>query len=211
MRILIGAPVASGLTPGTDMALHRIVKKTFMETGCWPDLQIEGRYEVAHARNRLAKKAMSEGYDYLFFIDDDVTPPDDVLLKLLEHDVDVCLGFYMHRTKSRLEESLTNLCHLGERSFLHQYTRDELRALRESGENLIQVHGGGLGCALIKTSVFERISWPWFRWYIYGQDGYGILSEDLYFDVKCEKVGIPIHADTRIHCKHQFRFDQECD
>lgn len=211
MKILIGAPASGGITPGTDEAVHRIVKETFMETGCWPDFKVEPNYEVAHARNRLAKLAVDGGYDYLFFIDDDVTPKPDALLMLLEHDVDVCLGYYLHRTRSYVEESKTNLCKLGEHSFLNQYTREELRELRESGKNLIKVHGGGLGCSLIKSSVFNRIKWPFFRWYIYGKEGYGILSEDLYFDVKCEKAGIPIHADTRVHCGHLFRNVMESD
>lgn len=209
MKILLGVPAATGLTPQTDMAIHRIVKKTFMETGWWPVLHIEPNYEVAHARNRIANKARGEGYDYVFFMDDDVVPEDDALLNLLEHDVDVCLGYYVHRNRSHGEEKKTNLCKLGEHSFLNQYSRDELRQLKESGEHLIQVHGGGLGCSLIKTSVFDRVKWPWFRWYIYGTEGYGILSEDLYFDVKCEKAGIPIHADTRVHCGHMLRYVQE--
>ena len=211
MRILLGVPAASGITPATDMAIHRIVRRTFMETGWWPELHIESGYEVAHARTRIASKARKDGYDRIFFMDDDVVPQDDALLHLLEHDVDVCLGFYVHRSRSKGEDSKTNLCKLGEHSFTQQYTRAELRSLRESGTDLIKVHGGGLGCALVKTSVIDRISWPWFRWYIYGKEGYGILSEDLYFDVKCEKAGIPIHADTRVHCGHMLRYVQEAD
>ena len=211
MKVLLAVPAATGIMPQTDEAIHRIIRRTYDERGVWPDLKIEANYEVAHARNRLAKIAMDGGYDYVFFMDDDVVPHDDALLNLMEHDVDVCLGYYVHRSRSKGEERKTNLCKLGEHSFTDQYGRDELRKLRENGQKLIRVHGGGLGCSLVKTSVFERISWPYFRWYIYGQDGYGILSEDLYFDVKCEKVGIPIHADTRVSCGHMLRYVQEAD
>jgi len=153
-------------------------------------------YTVDHARNNIAKKAMQMGVDYVLMVDNDVVLPPDALANLMEHDAPVALGYYVHTGKSEL----TCLCKTGHVNFDDQYTCDELHALRDSGVAEITVKGGGLGCALIETCVFEQISWPFFRWYVYGSGA--ILSEDLYFAVKCENAGIRIVADPRVACGH---------
>lgn len=209
MNILIATPTYENIMPDTYRSVSKVVKKTFYETGWWPEWDFIRGYTVDNARNHIAKKALS-GYDSVLMVDNDVILPEDALLNLLEHDEDVAMGYYVHRSSTGGRIESTNVCKLGENNFTKQYTRAELRALRDAGEHKVRIHGGGLGCALVKTSVFERISWPFFRWYIYG-DGHGTLSEDLYFCVKCEKAGIPIYVDTRVHCKHCIRHFEDAD
>ena len=57
----------------------------------------------------------------------------------------------------------------------------EVRAMKEAGETKIEIHGGGMGCALIRTEVFRKLSYPWYDWVNYGDANRGMLSEDLYF------------------------------
>ena len=84
-----------------------------------------------------------------------------------------------------------------------QYTGGELAAYRNNGENLVRVHGGGMGCILIRCSALRRMSYPYYKWVDYGNGG--MLSEDLYFCEQCRMVGIKIYADTRVSCGHMFR------
>lgn len=209
MEILIATPTYENIMPDTYKAVSKLVKKTFYEAGCWPEWDFVRGYTVDNARNFIAEKALG-GYDYVLMVDNDVIPKEDALLNLLEHDEDVVLGYYVHRARTGERIEKTSICKLGEKDFTQQYTRDELRAMREDGHSKIRVHGGGLGCALVRTSVFERISWPFFRWYIYS-DRHGTLSEDLYFCIKCENAGIPIYADTRVHCEHYIRHYEDAD
>ena len=93
----------------------------------------------------------------------------------------------------------------------------ELIALRDSGEYAIDVKGGGLGCALIRTEVFERLEFPWFEWKDLGYedcfavDVYGCTDrfqsggEDIEFCNACRYEGIRITADARVACGHEFR------
>lgn len=210
MKILIATPTYENIMPDTYAGVSRVVKKTFFETGCWPDWQFIRGYDVAAARNRIAQKAVDGGYDYVMMIDNDIIVPDDALVNMLSHGEDVVLGYYVHRSYTGGRIEATSVCKLGETSFTKQYTRQELQMLREAGCFKEQIHGGGMGCALIRTNVFDRISWPWFRWYIY-EDRHGTLSEDLYFCVKCGNKNIPIYTDTRVHCKHNIRYFQDAD
>ena len=154
-------------------------------------------YTVADARHAMVARARELAADYLLMVDSDVILPIDALANLLECDAHVNLGYYAHRGS---DGRLTNLCVLGG-GFRHQYTAADMHAKRASGDPLLIVKGGGLGCALVKMEVFDLISYPFFRWYVY-PDGHGTLSEDLFFALKCEKAGIPIVADARVECGH---------
>ena len=73
-----------------------------------------------------------------------------------------------------------------------------LQEMSDAGKHKIKIHGGGMGCAMIKTDVFRRIRYPWYDWVNYAGRNRGMLSEDLYFCEACRKKGIPIYADTRV-------------
>ena len=148
------------------------------------------------------EKLKAENADYVLMVDNDVILQGDTLRNLLEQPVDVCLGFYAHRW-GNVYNGRTNVCRLGEYNYTDMYSVEELRQLRESGVYREQIHGGGLGCALIKTDVFNRIAFPYFKWTHY-QDG-NVLGEDLNFCERCKEQNIPIYVDTRVGCQHLFR------
>lgn len=197
MRILLAIP-----TFGGDIKAATADSIANMENcGCEIIQKSVVGYGCAPARTRIVELACEKGCDRILMVDSDVELPPDALSCLLEHDVDVCLGYYA--TQGRFDGE-TCLCKTGRVNFDRKYNASEIRELRERGERLIEVKGGGLGCALIKTSVFERLAYPWFKWVDYA-DGHGTLSEDLYFCDECAHAGIKIHADTRVACRHAFR------
>ena len=80
--------------------------------------------------------------------------------------------------------------------------------IREKGQYKLQIHGGGMGCALIRMDVFKRIPYPWYDWVNYHDANHGMLSEDLYFCEGCRKANIPVYTDTRAGCGHMLRHIQ---
>lgn len=172
---------------------HSVTVRSLRGYGCGP------------ARTRIADMAVEGGYDYVLMVDDDVVMPQDALQNLLEHETGVCLGFYARQGKS---DGTTCLSKLGRHNFDDPFSASELRGLREAGTYTVEVKGGGMGCALIRTDVFGRIEYPYFKWVDY-DDRHGTLSEDLYFCVQCSRANIPIYADTRVACGHFFRHKQE--
>lgn len=201
MKILLAVPTYETIYPDTFKSiwdLERGGNEVIFEF-------IRG-YDVATARNKIAQRALDLKADYLFMVDNDVILPPDALIKLLEDPKDVCLGFYKHRNKVDKQDDITCVCKMGEQNFFNQYTGKELSDLRKNGQYKLQIHGGGMGCALIKTSVFERIKFPYFDWVNY--ESKKLLSEDLYFCVQCGKANIPIYCDTRVRCGHIMRYAQ---
>lgn len=166
------------------------------------------------ARNRIAADALNAHYDRVLMVDNDIELPHDALRNLLEHDQLIVMGWYLNRY-SRGEEKYTCLF---KRLFDWQmFTADELKEKRDSGEYLIRVKGGGLGCALIKPDLFRVLPFPWFEWTdlerermdvesVYEcKDAFQSGGEDINFCNLVRDSGMIIYCDTRVACGHEFR------
>lgn len=211
MRILIAVPTFENIYPDTFKSIY--------------DLDVSGHdvafeyvrgYDCATARNRIAQMSLDRGVDYVLMVDNDVVLPKDALVNLLDDPKDVCLGYYAHRDTDNIYRGRTCVCKLltdtGARwknyPFESEYTGQELAELKAKGEHKVRIHGGGMGCAFIKTDVFEKVKYPWYDWVNYKDEKRGMLSEDLYFCEGCRKNSIPIFTDTRVNCGHMLRHVQ---
>lgn len=197
MKIFIAVPTYENIQPETFKSIYGLDK-----CGHWVVFDYVRGYDVASARNYIAKQAIRERADYVLMVDNDISLPGDALKNLLETPVDVCLGFYAHRW-GNVFDGRTCVCKLGEFNYTNQYHMDELKELRDKGVTREQIHGGGMGCALIKVDIFNRIPFPYYQWTHYA-DG-GVLSEDLNFCERCKELDIPIYVDPRVGCGHLFR------
>ena len=206
MRILIAVPTFENITPDTFKAIWDLDKG---DHKC--DFEFVRGYDCAAARNRIARLAIDGAYDAVLMVDNDVTPPRDALLNLLSHDVDFVSGYYLHRNNDNKPGENTCACRLyqpdGTPYFNYplssEYTGKELHKIAENGQFLLEIHGGGMGCALVKTDVFHTLPYPWFDWVNY--DNGNVLSEDLFFCERMRKADIPRYVDTRVACGHLFR------
>lgn len=212
MKILIAVPTFENIYPDTFKSIYDLDK-----AGHEVPFEYVRGYDCATARNRIAQIAIDRKCDYALMVDNDVVLPTDALVNLLEDEKDVCLGYYAHRDSDNIYRGRTCVCKLltekGTRYFNYplesEYTAEELADLRAKGEYKIRIHGGGMGCALIKTSVFERLKYPWYDWVNYQNKA--MLSEDLFFCEQCKKNGILIHTDSRVNCGHMLRHVQYAD
>ena len=210
MRILIEVPTYDGrISQATSESLWRLDR-------CGHDVDYKPRtgYGCGMARNRMAADALNAGYGRLLMVDNDIALPTDALANLLEHDVDMCMGYYLNRY-ARGKGMYTTLYKDGHG--WQMYSADELRELRDSGEHLIRVKGGGMGCCLFKPQVFRALPFPWFEWTdlaretlnvgdVYAcHDAFRSGGEDINFCNLARKHGFQIHADTRVACGHEFR------
>lgn len=209
MKILIAVPTFETIFPDTFKSIYDL-------DGAGNDLSFEyvRGYDCATARNKIAQKAIDGDFNYVLMVDNDVVLPKDVLVNLLDDAKLVTLGSYAHRDNDNVYRGRTCVCKLhndeGKKYFNYplesEYTAKELSELRDSGQYKIEIHGGGMGCALIKTDVFRMIEYPWYDWVNYKSRR--MLSEDLFFCEQCKKRGIKIYTDTRVMCGHMLRHVQ---
>ena len=211
MRILIAVPTFETIYPDTYKSLWDLDK-------CGHEALFESvrGYDVATARNHIAQRALDLEADYVLSVDNDVVLQKDALKLLLEDAKDVCLGYYAHRGPDNVYSGRTCICRLKDadgNEYYHyplesEYTAAEMKNMADAGETKIEVHGGGMGCALIKTDVFRKASYAWYDWVNYGDANKGMLSEDLYFCCLCRNYGIRIYSDVRVGCGHLMRYLQ---
>lgn len=212
MKILIAVPTFENIFPDTYKSIYDVDP-----AGNELSFEYVRGYDCATARNKIAQLALDQKADYVLMVDNDVTLPKDAIINLTEDLKEVCLGYYAHRDADNVYRGRTCICKLydenGVKYFNYplesEYTASELASLRQLGEYKIQIHGGGMGCAFIKTDVFNKVNYPWYDWVNY--KGRGMLSEDLYFCEGCRKKGITIYADTRVNCGHLLRHVQYAD
>ena len=211
MRILIAVPTFETIFPDTFKSIWDLDKG-----GHEVAFDFVRGYDCATARNNIAQTAINGNFDYVLMVDNDVVLPRDVLMDMLDDPKDVCLGYYAHRDADNLYRGRVSVCKLykpdGGKYFNYplesEYRAAELLARRTEGEYKIPIHGGGMGCALIKVDVFRRLHYPWYDWVNYEDDNRGMLSEDLYFCEKCRIGNITIWTDTRAGCGHILRHIQ---
>jgi len=151
-----------------------------------------------HGRNVACMKALECGADYLFFLDSDVVPPRDAVLRLMAHDKPLISGMYCRRSPPHAVPVMIK-------------NGTWFTAFRP-GE-VVEVDLVGAGCLLIRRDLLEKMppqspdrGRHWFDWRV---DCAGIrpqgdcLSEDFTFCKHVrERMGIPILVDTSVHCKH---------
>jgi hypothetical protein len=146
--------------------------------------------QIDVARNKAVAVALRAGAKYIFFLDSDVHPPNDVIARLLSHRLQIVSGLYGRRQMPPRNQMLR--------------IRGSVLMPIEEGTyepgSLVECDAIGLGCTLIETEVFRKIGAPWFRW----TEGYvmGGASEDFDFCKKARDSRVKIFVDTSIVCRH---------
>ena len=197
MNLLIAVPTFENIEPDVFKSIYQLrIPSPF--SNC--DFESVRGYDCARARNVIAQKAIEGNYHYILMIDSDVVVPKDTLERFCEvKPPEVLLGVYPR--KGSVKKSEVFSFNADNYSAANQYGFDELWQMRDiHGAHRIVVKGGGMGCALIKTSIFENLDYPWFAYSQYPNRG--ILSEDLYFCENVRKHGGRIMVDTRVFCGH---------
>jgi hypothetical protein len=150
-----------------------------------------------HARNSACQRLLQSDCQYLFFLDSDVVPPPDAVLRLLSHKLPIVSGMYCRRSPPAAVPVMLN---------------GGQWVTKFPPNALMEVELVGAGCLLIHRSVLERVPPQrpgnppkWFDWRVdmNGVEGMGpYLSEDFTFNVHVRNHGYKVIVDTGIQCKH---------
>lgn len=191
MKILIAVPTFETIEPEVFKAIYNLRSEHELHFD-----YVRG-YDCAIARNEIGKLAQAEGYDYVLMVDSDTIIPPDTLELMLDTPVDVCLGVC---PRKNTKDGKSAIIKLGDESFHNSFCYSELP------EEKTRVKGGGFACALVKTSVFTYMDYPYFQ-YVTNED-WSTLSEDYYFCQNASLMGVEIWMDPRVRCGHLARYYQ---
>jgi len=147
-------------------------------------------YLVHIARNMIVEMALHNGDTHIWFIDADQFGFDAEMLRgLLAHDVDVVAPLTFRRHQGH-EPVIYRIDERGKLVSMMDYPR----------KSFFEVEGVGMGCCLIKTTVFEKMNWPWF-YHSFSIDRNWIGEDDTFCNM-ARAAGFKIYADTNYCVSH---------
>lgn len=144
------------------------------------DVKIAARQQVVLARNGLADYALANGYDHLFFIDDDHVWPSDIISRLLKHANDAVSALYFRRVPPFGPVAFQGVA-LSSGAI-------EYQRLPVAMGGLVEVDATGMGAFLLKVDVLKKLKQPFFVL----EDRTG---SDIHFCRKIRQAGVSIYVD----------------
>jgi len=161
-----------------------------------PDVEVDIRYVAGygchHARNKIACMAIDEGFDEVLYVDADQIVPKDTLQKLLAVQSPIRAGWSM----MAVADQRTNVSVYDPQKRHYDFIlKNDLPK-----DKLIKVDALGFAAILIKTEVFGKMTYPYFKYVEYGNRT--TLSEDLYFCDVARKKNIDVICDTSLCVQH---------
>ena len=188
--------------------------------------QIMNESLITRARNELARLFLEKGFDYLMFVDADISFDGQAVATLMAADKDICVGIYpkkevdWKKVGEAAKLGKENLADYGG-AFVFNMVGDRAET---NEDGCIEVRHGGTGFMLIKRKVFEDLMphVPTYRTSSYKDpvtneyvkpltheffatsiDHTGaLLSEDYHFCEIWRKIGGKIYANPFIKLEH---------
>lgn len=133
---------------------------------------------VMVGRNQCVEAARMAKATHILFLDSDIIFPADTLSRLLSHQKDIVGGLYVQRTPPHLPLGITI-------ENTHEAITSGLRRMKQMPT----------GCLLIKLSIFDKLSKPWFNTKEVGEK---IMGEDFYFCERALQAGFEIWCDGNL-------------
>jgi GT2 family glycosyltransferase len=161
---------------------------------------------VPAQRELIAADAVDGGYDYLFFLDDDIVFPPETLASLLETierdpATAVVGGLYYSRDSIR---PMAVIDWNGDDT-----TTAAIPPFDSSSTGLVD--GIGFGCALLRVSALRALTPPYFPVHIFidrSARRVRLCDEDYRYCERIRRAGLRVRLDARVRCTH---YDRESD
>jgi hypothetical protein len=182
--VLIGSPFFGDIPSRMTMYRDEVIFSGFASGVLFGTIDTTETY-ISHAFNDIVRKFLDrEEATHLFWYEQDMRPPPDVIERLLSLGVPIAGCAYISRDNDALP-----VCFNVSEQGAHRWTR-----LPEGNPDLWKVHGIGHGATLIERRVYEAIEPPWYDSEKIGQD--------VYFAQKAHAAGFDAIVDLRLWAGH---------
>lgn len=194
MKVTIAICTNREIKPKTLQSLLDLVNRT--KDIDFHTVVAERGFTIAENRNYVVVEAQKNESDYLLFVDDDMTFPENTLELLLEHKKDV-VGVNSYSRCFPPSSTVGLMDENGKYKHPDRYPAFEMKIPKE----LFKAYFVGAGIMLIKMDVFKKINKPFFEFET-NQDGQVIHGEDGTFCEKVKRAGMDIWCDPKIKVGH---------
>lgn len=187
MKVLIGMPALSSIPTKTVASLMLMNKPKDSRT------TIVSNSLVYDARNSLCQEAVKDGFDYLLFIDSDMTFPPDVIERLVNVNADIATGVCYGR---RFPHGPVVYKDVKPRTLFHDSSAEPFT---EIPDGIFEVKACGMAMCLIKVDVVKALCKHYRNTPFEPSKNMG---EDLTFCYRARKMGFKIMADSSFEVGH---------
>jgi len=165
-------------------SLGNLIKTTTL-MGIEAHLFFDASTILINQRENLINQAIEVKSEWVLWLDSDMMFPPTTLLRLLAHNQDIVACNYMKRSYPF-------------KSVAFMDTNDwESWVPLQSEDELLNIEAIGMGCVLMRTSVFEKLNRPYFE-YTYQPKTKDWGGEDFTLFKKLNGVGIQLKVDTNL-------------
>lgn len=159
---------------------------------------------VYTAREAMADYVVDSGATHLLFIDSDMTPPPETIVKLLEADKDIISAMIFKRAYP-YQPCFYTKCRVvwgkeGGKEVCKPIMEGPMEPETWPNDGVFEMEGVGTACTMIKREVFEGMERPWFF-------PLPNMGEDLAFCVKARKAGFKVWTHFGVDCGHISSFE----
>jgi len=149
-------------------------------------------------RDTMAKECVKMGIQFVYFADDDVMPPSDVLYKMMRHmQMDPSIGLITGVYTNKYPPVHPHI--YKEPGGAHYW--DFSLSPYDPPED---IWGCGAGCLMVRGEALQKMNEPYWSESAAntGTDGIAILGHDLHFCQQVRDVGYRVVMDGSIQCDH---------
>ena len=178
------------LVPVNDMvhshftySLSNLIKLT-TQMGIETHLFFDASTILINQREKLIEQALEIGSEWVLWLDSDMMFPPTTLTRLLNHDEDLVGCNYMKRAYPFKTTAFTD-------------TTDWEKWIPIQYGDLQDAEAVGLGCCLMKTSIFKKLKKPYFE-YTYQEKTKDWGGEDFTLFKKLKKEGFDLKIDMNL-------------
>lgn len=150
---------------------------------------------IPTGRNEICERALETGAEYILMLDSDMAFPNHSLRQLLALDKDIVSALAVKKDYP-YEPVMGNKADSSK--VLAPAT---LITSWEEGE-LLKVDGVGTAFFLFKTSVLQKMKWPYFHHARGDECDGGSIGSDMYFCFKAGEAGFDVFVDTSLKIGH---------
>jgi len=193
-KVLIAVPNAGGIEPDTLISIYNMDVPKGIET----ELKSFYGYLIDDVRNKIVKYAIDNKFDGILFVDSDMVIPKNTLTDMIKENKDIVSALYIKKNdKKVIELFFKNENYINDGLVIRNIREDEI-----INKDVIEIDACGFGCVLIKTPVFLKVGYPYFKFTINPNDDSLRLGEDIDFCVKAKSKGCKLYAATNIRAGH---------